>query len=351
MFVNTVKNTIKDMLLTSKLYKAAGPFYSGIGSILTFHQVYPINVSDIPQKRLNGSQITPDCLENIIKFYINKHYDFVSIDEVYEILNKKKSRNKFVAFTFDDGYTDNLLYAYPILKKYSIPFTIYISTGNPTESLILWWFLLDKMIFDLETVTFSLDNRDFTFECYTRSQKKKLYSEILTLVLESGEHNYLQKIKSILGPNRSNVSELTSLLLTRDQINKLSTDPLVTIGAHTVNHLSLNKLSKEKAQWEILESKKTLESYLNKKVDHFAYPYGGSIAIGKREFELAQKCGFKTATTTQHSHLFFDHKEYLMCLPRIIIGPMVCGDIRKMNLYSSGLISAKENNFRRIVKI
>ena len=48
-------------------------------------------------------------------------------------------RRRFVCFTFDDGYRDNLQYALPILKKYDAPFALYIPTSFPDRPGELWW--------------------------------------------------------------------------------------------------------------------------------------------------------------------------------------------------------------------
>ena len=49
-------------------------------------------------------------------------------------LTERDFRRRFVCLTFDDGYRDNLEYAYPILKKYEVPFALYVPTSFPTGS-------------------------------------------------------------------------------------------------------------------------------------------------------------------------------------------------------------------------
>jgi len=76
--------------------------------------------------------ISPMCLESLIIEYKTKGYEFVSINEVVRRIKrdwKVKRDNRFVSITLDDGYADNYDVAFPIFKKYNIPFCIYVTTG------------------------------------------------------------------------------------------------------------------------------------------------------------------------------------------------------------------------------
>ncbi|AJA46254.1 polysaccharide deacetylase family protein [Clostridium pasteurianum DSM 525 = ATCC 6013] len=61
--------------------------------------------------------------------------------------------------------------------------------------------------------------------------------------------------------------------LTSDQIKEMYANG-IDIQSHTVNHEDLDKLSLEKQQETLVQSKQFLEKLLNKKVDFIAYPSG-----------------------------------------------------------------------------
>src|SRR5450759_1609341 len=117
------------------------PFFSGKGQILILHRVVQISARERIHNHLS-LEISPEQLERIIGFFRRKDYDFISLDMLPVWLKtNRKTKKKFVIFTFDDGYKDNLNYAYPVFKKHNIPFTLYITSSFPDKKAIIWWYI------------------------------------------------------------------------------------------------------------------------------------------------------------------------------------------------------------------
>lgn len=93
-----------------------------IGEVWQLHRV--TNEPSI-QESLWPYEITPDHLESLIAEYQRSGYEYISISEVAERMRGKQGK-KFVCITLDDGYANNYEIAYPIFKKYNVPFCIYI---------------------------------------------------------------------------------------------------------------------------------------------------------------------------------------------------------------------------------
>jgi len=91
--------------------------------------------------------------------------------------------------------------------------------------------------------------------------------------------------------------------MTSAQIVELSKSPLITIGAHTMNHVDLRTTNKKTSMEEILGSKMILERLIGKNVHHFAYPSG---KYTKNIVKAVKNAGYTTATTMQRGN---EHKE------------------------------------------
>jgi peptidoglycan/xylan/chitin deacetylase (PgdA/CDA1 family) len=132
-----------------------------------------------------------------------------------------------------------------------------------------------------------------------------------------------------------------------EEIARLASDPLVTIGAHTVNHPMLQKLPDRLARAEMEMSRGVIEAALGLRPEHFCYPVGDMTSAGPREFTIAAELGYKTAVTTQPGVLFRGHDQHLTALPRISVNGEF-QQMRYMRVLMSGAATAVWTGFRRV---
>ena len=100
--------------------------------VLIYHRVKDLEVDT------QMLAVSPNHFEKQIE-YLKANYKILSLQELISCLNKKRIPNKSVVITFDDGYADNLHEAAPVLVKYNIPATIFISSGMIDSNLEFWW--------------------------------------------------------------------------------------------------------------------------------------------------------------------------------------------------------------------
>ena len=288
-------------------------FYSGLGTVLMLHRVYPLENNKLaPNERL---KVSPEFLEQFIIKLKKENYDFISLDDLYIILKNGEKAKKKIVFTLDDGYADNYEIAYPIFKKHNIPFTIYITTSFPDQKAILWWYLLEDLIIENEEIILSDDRK---FSCKTEEERIDTFNKIRKLIQSLKKDDFLNNLQKLFKNYDIDWLEKSkTLCLNWEQIVKLSKDELVTIGGHTVNHLALNQLSEDEVINEVLEANRIIESKINKKIEHFAYPFGSRSEIMQREFDIVKNLHFKTVTTTRKGNIFSEHANYFECLPRL----------------------------------
>jgi peptidoglycan/xylan/chitin deacetylase (PgdA/CDA1 family) len=294
-------------------------YYSGIGAILMLHRVAPFEKDRLSPNE--NMKVSPEFLEIFIELSRKKGYTFISLDELYEILTKRKKASKILVLTFDDGYKDNYEIAYPLLKSKNIPFTIYITTSFLSSSAILWWYMIEEIILEKDYIELSDGER---YSCKNFREKEITFLKIREKIIKGGNIDIIKTLKKLfskydidwLGINKKYCEKLC---LSVEDIKKLSQDTLVTIGSHTKNHYPLSRLSKDKVYEEITAANKELERLIHRKIEHFAYPFGSHLEAGDREFNIVKELGFKTATTARRGTIYYEHANYLYCLPRIML--------------------------------
>nr|WP_244670303.1 polysaccharide deacetylase family protein [Rhodoplanes elegans] len=336
-----------EALYFSGAHRLMRPVLGGVGAILMLHHVRPARPDGFQPNQL--LEITPDFLEHVVARLVRSKVDFVSLDEVYRRLSERDFGRRFVAFTFDDGYRDNKDFAYPILKRHGIPFAVYVPTSFPDRLGELWWAALEAVIAQNDKIVLEMDGRDCRIACATTAEKSEAFALLYCWLRRMPtDAQMLEAVRELTARYRVDSAAICdSLCMSWEEIRALAADPLVTIGAHTVNHVMLAKACDTVARSELKMGSAVLEAALGAAPRHLAYPYGDATAAGPREFAIAAELGFKTAVTTRPGVLFPEHAETLTALPRISInGEFQRG--RYVDVLLSGTGTALWNGLRKL---
>jgi peptidoglycan/xylan/chitin deacetylase (PgdA/CDA1 family) len=285
--------------------------YAGI--ILFYHRF-----SKTPEKQILPYHDINEFEKQIL--YLRKYYKIVDMNEVAHVLNNNsKFTRPCIVITIDDGYLDNYTLAYPILKKYDISATIYVTSGLVGTNSGLW---LDDIAYALEHAKVrKLYLRelfgDEVLDISTNQEKKnamhKLYCSLLNKN-NSGRQDLIQKLFELLKVEKS-ILNRERLMLNWDEITEMSMNG-ITLGAHTLSHPSLPALSPESARQEIKYSREIIENKLVKPVVHFAIPNGrkDDFTDDLREFCRAES--FHTVVTTEMGLVGLSSDRF--ALPRLL---------------------------------
>jgi len=335
-----------ESLYFSGAYLALAPFVAGVGAILTLHHVRPPRPDRFQPNRL--LEITPRFLTRVVEYLRRADLDLISLDEMHRRLTEGDFARRFVCLTFDDGYRDTLTHAYPILKAAGVPFAIYVATSFPDRLGELWWLALEAVITRNDRVALQIDGRNRSFECGSVEDKRALYEELYWWLRNRSTETEMRAIvRNLAAWYHVDIAAFCKdLCMGWDELAALATDPLVTIGAHTVSHPMLAKLPADAARSEMDMSRSIIEAALMARPQHLAYPIGDPTSAGPREFKIAAELGFKTAVTTRPGVLFARHRDHLTALPRISLN----GEyqrLRYVRVLLSGSATAMWNGLRR----
>lgn len=230
--------------------------------------------------------------------YLSRHFEVISLDEMERRRTTGRSLARAVSLTFDDGYTDNLELALPILQRYQLPATIFITTGTVGGKSLLWSSRIAYLMehgqlpagqtvqacgetVDLRTLQQRVETLELLFERLKRIDELEREETIARLQEQLGVPDY---------------SGLEGDTLTWDQIRQLDAADF-RAGGHTVTHPILSMIPDQQLQREIFECKEELEGQLGHRVEHFAYPNGTPLDYDQRSMEMLRRAGWSTSYT------------------------------------------------------
>lgn len=288
------------------------------GVVYMLHRVKSINPHGIEMnERMN---VRPEYLEIVIKKYRQKGFNFLSLDQLYDVIKSGQKPNRpFVVFTLDDGYIDNYTNAWPIFQKYQVPFAVYVATDFPNHKAALWWYAIEEYLNSRPNV--SIDGNNYTLSDIKQKNEafRMIRQEVLSFPIASGKNKGFHLLKTVLPGSEIYLGQYAhSESMSWDNLAEMSEDPLCTICCHTVSHPAFCTLTEEQIQREVLDGVTMLQRHLNSDIHHFAYPYGTPHEVGEREmFYTESVSSFKTIMTCYSG--FVDQGTNITRIPRMML--------------------------------
>ena len=229
--------------------------------------------------------------------HLTQHYKVVSLTDLVKHL-ENGTPERMLAITFDDGYQDNYENAFPVLQRYGLPATIFLTTGSVDSRQPLWFEQLASAVkrtpleyLDLEIAVprrFWMRTRD------ERLQSNGAIFSVLRGLPDNERRVWFDRILRQLGACDE---ERYGKMLTWDQVRLMKTKG-VDFGGHTVTHPFISRLTPEQTAWEIGECKRRIEDELQRPVECFAYPNGREEDFGAWNKNAIRSAGYRAAVTT-----------------------------------------------------
>jgi peptidoglycan/xylan/chitin deacetylase (PgdA/CDA1 family) len=288
----------------------------GAGAILRFERVRPARGTAFQPRQVH--EITPSFLDRTIRALKRWKFDIVGMDEVCRRAVGLNSPRRFVCLTFDGATRDLMTFAYPVLSRHGVPFTVYVPTAFPDGLGEAWWLALEAVIARNDRIALVMDRKERRFELVEISDKYRLY-DFLHGWMRSLEPSDLSAAINDLRKRYS--VDLAALsrdaFMNWDDLAELAADPNVTIGSATVNYPVLANLKDAAAFREMSMGQAVAQSAFHRDIPHFAYPFGDRACFSRQHVMLAERAGFSSAVTAVSGVVQAGGKSNLHALPRI----------------------------------
>lgn len=255
---------------------------------------------------------------------LRQHARPVRLQELTGALRDGTVPNRSVVVTFDDGYADNLYNAKPLLERWDIPATVFITTGCLDQEREFWWDMLDRCLLNPdtlpETLRLRINGNTHPWELNGASHygedarrqyrnwrawdeaptpRHSLYFslwQMLQPLLEGERREVLNELKLWAGVGPEDQPAPRALL--PQEVVALAHADLVEVGSHTVTHPILSALPPDLQQEEVQQSKAILEEILERPVTSFAYPYGARCNYTDETVAVVRGAGYTCACST-----------------------------------------------------
>ena len=278
--------------------------------VLTYHRVTRLQ-SD-PQMLA----VTPEHFRAQLQL-LKKRFSLVRFEDDWP--HRKKPA---VAITFDDGYADNVLEALPVLEAEETPAAFFVSTGIIGTDQEFWWDELERILLGRRTFPerFELEDGPFgrSWPTGTAAERHVLYKDLLLLMkkVEAARRGlWLMQLRhwAAAGEEGREINRA----MTIDELRLLARSKWATVGAHTVTHTPLSSISGAEQRKEIEESKERLESWVDRKIAVFSYPFGQRGDYTQETVDLCRKAGFTKAAANfpGQAHRWTDPYQ----IPRLVV--------------------------------
>jgi len=238
---------------------------------------------------------------------LQRYARVLPLDEfVKHISSPKALAGDIAAITFDDGYRDNLDAAMPILARHRLPATVFVTTDfidghrRPVgerlqDAFVSLWRRRIRPDLWIGIGDHKTDRlvRSVLARPGSLALLRKLAFSLARLQWERAE-----ALVEVLEQLAGFPSTTSSRMLDWKGVRELARNG-IEIGSHTLCHPILSRISRERAEHEVLASKQRIEKEIGREVQGFAFPNGRAVDFTEADLRFLQQVSYTYATTTQ----------------------------------------------------
>jgi peptidoglycan/xylan/chitin deacetylase (PgdA/CDA1 family) len=191
---------------------------------------------------------------------LKRYFEITTLSEAVARIKKDDVTGPLAAVTFDDGYRDNYLYAWPVLKSYKIPATIFLTADYIGAAGGFWWDTLSDIV---------MNSTVYAAPFGRKAQLVASISRRLRLVKDPWKEIDLLERRFRPAYPRKAPREM----LNRDEIKEMA-DSGMDFGSHGLSHKNLTISGDAELDREVRDSKMIIEEIIKRPVEGFSYPFG-----------------------------------------------------------------------------
>ncbi|MCL4555095.1 MAG: polysaccharide deacetylase family protein [Actinobacteria bacterium] len=240
--------------------------------------------------------------------YLARSYEIVPLGLLVRCIRENQPwPRRALAITLDDGYRDNYEFAYPILRKYEVPASVFLTAGYVDSGQLFWWDQVHHALMhsrqrrdtaELPSIYPAELRRCWVCGDWSSALELTKFSENVARALTRLPNELrLAVVDDLLSRMDVELSDVAvqDVPLSWAQVQEMASGG-IDFGAHTLTHPWLGNIGTAQLEQEVMGAKALIEARLRRQVELFAYP-GGSGAQNPRVHGVLRKAKFLGAAT------------------------------------------------------
>jgi peptidoglycan/xylan/chitin deacetylase (PgdA/CDA1 family) len=240
-----------------------------------------------------------DTFREQMKF-VRRNFDVISFEDLRRCEREGREwPRRALIITFDDGYRDNYTHAFPILKEFDLPATVFLTTGYIGSEQLFWWDKVAYLIKHTSRRSVALTDLSASpFDLSSPRARRAAIDRALWWLKQSPEETRSRFLDSLAADMEVELPESAGrgMHLSWDEIKEMAAEG-IHFGSHTVTHPILSHVGESQLQKEISLSKQTIEEHLGREVMAFAYPAGRRTRFNDNVQSIVARCGYSYAVS------------------------------------------------------
>jgi peptidoglycan/xylan/chitin deacetylase (PgdA/CDA1 family) len=229
--------------------------------------------------------------------HLRKHYRLISLEQMCRELSKPCRDDPAVIVTLDDGYRDTYTHAFPVLRKYGIPATVYLIVHSVETGELPWY---DRVFLAAQVTDKKFLELDALGRCSVPKGRARrltlggqMVAQLAQLPNDDRRRCCLELERLVPLPK----AERTNRMLDWTAVRTMRKEG-ISFGSHTLTHANVTRLTPAELEDELGTSKAIMERRMEIPVLDFAFPFGRLSADGAEQAKVLCRLGYRSAVTT-----------------------------------------------------
>lgn len=292
-----IKQVALNLMRVSGVFDLARLAHRHAALILTYHR-FSAGLEDCQDGKTSAANFA-EQLE-----YLTKRYRLVPLAQLAKgIIGQEQTPPRLAAITIDDGYRDAYEIAYPLLRRFGAPATLFLPSDFIDRRAWIWpdkvRFLTGQAVSQRGAFRAGLgfSGREILFELNGATSRREVAERInsaLKQLPEEVKEEAIERLAGDLGVELPKIPPDEFGPITWAEAREMQANG-VEIGSHTMTHPILTRVGDERLRLELRDSKSQLEEALRRRIEQFCYPNGDfdervQREVARAEYRIAVTC-------------------------------------------------------------